>query len=96
MDAESFKPLMVSIRREIFNVEQKIKGFTAAHVRLDLKEEVPTRLKEIDDHNNVCQGKIFDVIMSLDENIPSDLEKPMPLEKCRRYQFKSPQQFYTS
>ena len=81
MDAETFNPLMISIRREIHNVEQKIKGFTAAHVRLDLKEEVSTRLEKIDDCNNVCQGKIFDIIMLSGENVPSNVEKTNTLRK---------------
>ena len=75
MDDASFNPLIISVRREVFNVEQKIKGFTPAHVSLDLKEEISARLKEIDDCNDVCQGKIFDVLILLDENIPSNLEK---------------------
>ena len=49
MDDQAFNPLMISIRREIFSVEQKIKCFTTAHVSLDLKEEIPARLEKIDD-----------------------------------------------
>ena len=75
MDDQAFNPLMISIRREIFNVEQKMKGFTAAHVSLDLKEEIAARLEKIDQYNDVCQGKIFDLIMTLNDDIPSDLEK---------------------
>ena len=46
MDDQAFNPLMISIRREIFSVEQKIKCFTTAHVSLDLKEEIPARLEK--------------------------------------------------
>ena len=59
MDAETFNPLLTSARREVFIVEQKIKAYTTAHVSVDLKEEIPARLKNIDDCNDICQGKIF-------------------------------------
>ena len=72
---------MISIQREIFSVEQKIKCFTTAHVNLDLKEEIPARLEKIDDCNVACQEKIFDLIMTLDDNVPSDLEKTNSLRK---------------
>ena len=72
---------MISIQREIFSVEQKIKCFTTAHVNLDLKEEIPARLEKIDDCNVACQEKIFDLIMPLDDNVPSDLEKTNSLRK---------------
>ena len=81
MDTETFNPLMISIRREIFNVEQKMKGFTAAHVSLDLKEEIAARLEKIDQYNDICQGKIFDLIMTLNDDIPSDLEKTNSLRR---------------
>ena len=81
MDDATFNPLIISVRREVFNVEQKIKGFTPAHVNLDLKEELSARLKEIDSVNELCQAKIHDVLISLDDNIPSDLEKTNLLRK---------------
>ena len=81
MDAETFNPLLTSARREVFIVEQKIRAYTTAHVSVDLKEEIPARLKNIDDCNDICQGKIFDIILSLDENVPSDLEKTNALRK---------------
>ena len=75
MDAETFKHQMISIRREIFSVEQKMKCFTTSDVSLDLKEEIPARLQQIDECNVVCQEKIFGLIISLDENVSSDVEK---------------------
>ena len=81
MDDATFNPLIISVRREVFNVEQNIKGFTPAHVNLDFKEEITTRLKEIDTCNNVCQNKIYHVLVLLDENIPSDLDKINLLRK---------------
>ena len=81
MDAETFQPLMVSIRREIFSVEQKIKCFTTSDVSLDLKEEIPSRLEKIDECNVICQEKIFGLIISLDANVPSNLDKTNALRK---------------
>ena len=61
MDDATFNHLIISVRREVFNVEQKIKGFTPAHVNLDLKDEVSSRLEKIDNFNELCQAKIYDV-----------------------------------
>ena len=75
MDDATFNPLIMSVRREVFNVEQNTKGFTPIHVSLHFKEEITTRLKEIDNCNDVCLNKIYDVLLSLDENIPVILTK---------------------
>ena len=42
---------------------------------LNLKDEIPTSLKEINNSNELCQEKIYEAILSLNENIASDLEK---------------------
>ena len=75
MDEETFNPLMISIRREIYNVELKIMSFCPDDVCLEVKEEIPSRLKEIDEVNESCQLKIHETILSLNESIPSDMEK---------------------
>ena len=81
MEAETFNPLMISVRRDVFSVQQEIDSFTAEHVSLDLKDEIPTRLNQIDNCNKLCQEKIFDLLMKLDENVPSDAEKINTLRK---------------
>ena len=81
MDEEAYNALLISLRREVFRVEQKIKGFGPDHVCLDLKDEISTCLKEINSSNETCQEKIYEAILSLDENVPSDLEKASSLRK---------------
>ena len=80
MDAETFNPLMISIRREIHNVEQKIKGFTAAHVRLDLKEEVSTRLEKLMIAIMYVKVKSLILLYRWMRMYRVILIKPMPLE----------------
>ena len=75
MDEEAFNAIMISLRREVFRVEQKIKSFGPEDVCLNLKDEIPTSLKEINNSNEFCQEKIYEAILSLNENIASDLEK---------------------
>ena len=75
MDEESFNLLMISLRREILYVDVKIKSFGEDDVCLALKDEVSARLEKIDNANELCQGKIHEAILSLDELILSDKEK---------------------
>ena len=73
MEAETFNPLIISVRRDAFSVQQEIDSFTAEHVSLDLKDEVPTRLNQIDNCNKLCQEKIFDLLMN--EQVPKVWKK---------------------
>ena len=65
MDEETFNALLISLRREVFRVEQKINGFCPDDVCLNLKDEIPARLEKIDELNESCQGKIYEAILSL-------------------------------
>ena len=75
MDEEAFNALLISLRREVFRVEQKIKSFGPDDVSLDLKDEIPDRLEKIDCANESCQDKIYEAILSLNENVEGDIEK---------------------
>ena len=75
MDEEAFNALLISLRREVFRVEQKIKSFGPDDVCLELKDEISTCLKEINSSNETCQDKIYEAILSLNENVEGDLEK---------------------
>ena len=81
MDEETFNALLISLRREVFRVELKIKNFSPNDVCLNLKDEISARLEKIDELSESCQEKIYEAILSLNENIPSDLEKINTLRK---------------
>ena len=81
MDEGAFNALLISLRREVFRVELKIKNFSPNDVCLNLKDEISARLEKIDELSESCQEKIYEAILSLNENIPSDLEKTITLRK---------------
>ena len=73
MEADTYKEKLLQIRSEVDKVDRKWQAYTKDDVEVVIDmSECLAKLQKVEDAEELCQNKIFDMIYELDENVEAD------------------------
>ena len=73
MEADTYKEKLLQIRSEVDKVDRKWQAYTKDDVEVVIdSSECLAKLQKVEDAEELCQDKIFELIYELDENVEAD------------------------